>query len=94
MSVALGNEFDPGNGTVGLGTLRRHDERHQPVLVQVPAGAECLETKVLRCGRGMLRLRGLSRGNSGSGERSSHNPVPSGGGKRERRMEHLYSVKA
>ena len=83
--MALGNELDPSDLSIGLGTLRRGNERHQPVLVQVPTGAEGFETKFLRCGRGTLQLGGLSSRSSGSGERRGHNPVPSGSGKRERR---------
>ena len=34
----------------------------------------------------MLQLGGLSSGSRGDRERSSHNPVPSGGGKSERKF--------
>ena len=66
-------EFDPSNGSVGLGTLCGHDERDEPVPIEEPARTEGLKTKVLRGGRGTLR-GGLSRGEAGSGERGSHNP--------------------
>ena len=66
VSVALGHEFDPSNGSVGLGTLCGRDKRDEPVPIEEPARTEGLKTKVLRRGRGTLR-GGLSRGNTGSG---------------------------
>ena len=73
VSVALGHEFNPSNRSIGLGTLCGCDERDEPVPIEEPARTEGLKTKVLHRGRGTLR-GGLSRGNTGSRERLSHNP--------------------
>ena len=86
VGVAFGHELDPSYRSIRLCMLGRGDERDQPVPIKEPAGAKGLETQCLHRGRGRLQLGGLSSGRNGSRKRSGHNPEPSGGGKRERRM--------